>query len=361
MRFAARSRRSRQGLPPGFPVAIALVILLVATGSCYKESNYSPTAPQVAGALTLAIVGGSSSIPADGLSQVTLVATIAANADADKRVITFTTSSGSFVGAAGVTTVDVTAGSDGRALAILQSSQRVGPAIVSAVVKGTPTVSAQLQINFTAPSPDDVLRFVSPPTSAPADGQTVTLFTVAVSPAVSTGTVTFASTAGTFPATPVPIGIDHTATAGLTSPKTIGAASVSATLATSGSTGNGFSRQTPFRFDVALPDVITVVVDSLTVMPGGMVHVTAHFTRQVGQVSANIVAVFSATDAKGAPVGGFVNVTVVQPAASGSDSTATADFLPGANAAPGPITIFAGTDPASVTGSTSITVVKPAG
>jgi hypothetical protein len=343
------------------PLATAFLLTWgLLAGSCYKESNYSPTAPQVAGALTLAVVGGAASIPADGLSQVTLVATIAANADADKRVITFTTSSGSFVGAGGAT-VDVTAGSDGRALAILQSSQQVGPAIVSAVVKGTPTVSAQLQINFTAPSPDNVIRFVSPPASAPADGQTVTLFTVAVSPAVSAGTITFASTAGTFPSTPVPISIDHTATAGLTSPKTIGAASVSATLSTSGSTGNGFSRQTPFRFDVALPDVITVVVDSLTVMPGGMVHVTAHFTRQVGQVSANTVAVFSATDAKGAAVGGFQNVTVVQPAASGSDSTATADFLPGANAAPGPITIFAGTDPASVTGSTSITVVKPAG
>ena len=45
---------------------------LLAVG-CYKESNYSPTAPQVAGALTLTVVGGSSSIPADGLSQLTLV------------------------------------------------------------------------------------------------------------------------------------------------------------------------------------------------------------------------------------------------------------------------------------------------
>ena len=102
----------------------------------------------------------------------------------------------------------------------------------------------------------------------------------------------------------MPIGIDHTATAGLTSPKTIGAASVSATLNTTGGS-NGFSRQTPFRFDVALPNVITVVVDNLTVMPGGMVHVTAHFTRLVGQVTANTVAVFSATDAKGDSVGGL--------------------------------------------------------
>jgi len=325
-------------------------------GSCYKESNYSPTAPQVAGALTLTVVGGSQSIPADGLTQLTLLATIAANADPDKRVITFTTSSGSFVGAAGVTTVDVTAGSDGHALAILQSSQRVGPAIVSAVVKGSAAVSAQLQIQFTAPSADDVIRFVSPPSAAPADGQTVTLFTVAVSPTVSTGTVTFTSTAGTFPSTPVPIGIDHTATAGLTSPKTIGAASVTATINTTGGS-NGFSRQASFRFDAALPNVITVGVDNLTVKPGDMVHVTAHFTRLVGQVSANTVAVFNATDSKGNSVGGFQNVTVVQPAASGSDSTASADFLPGGTAAPGPITITVGTDPPSVTGSIEITVV----
>jgi hypothetical protein len=338
--------------------AILLLIAGIFLGSCYKESNYSPTAPQVAGALSLTVVGGGSSLPADGLSQLTLLATIAANADADKRVITFTTSSGSFVGAAGVTTIDVTAGSDGRALAILRSSQRVETAVVSAVVKGSPTVSAQLQIQFTAPAPDDVIRFVSPPAAAPADGQTVTLFTVLVSPSISTGTVTFASSAGTFPPTPVPIGIDHTATAGLTSPKTIGAASVSATLNTTGGS-NGFSRQTPFRFDIALPNVITVGVDSLTVMPGGKVHVTAHFTRLVGQVTANTVALFSARDANGNDVGGFENVTVVQPAASGSDSTASADFLPGENATPGQVTIFVGTDPPSVVGSTNVTVVKP--
>jgi hypothetical protein len=338
-----------------------MALLLLVTGSCYKQSNYSPTDPQVAGALTLTTADGSQSISADGSSRLTLVARIAADADSDKRVITFTTSSGSFVGAAaGGTTIDVTAGSDGRALAILQSSQRVETAIVTAAVKGSATVSAQLQIRFTAPSPDDVIRFVTAPATAPADGATVTLFTVAVSPAVSTGTVTFTSTAGAFPSTPVPIGIDHTATAGLTSPKTPGVAAVSATLNT-GTGSNGFSRQTSIRFDPALPNVITVVVDSLTVMPGGKVHVTAHFTRPVGQVTANTVAVFSARDAGGNDVGGFENVTVIQPGASASDSIATADYLPGAAAAPGPVTIFAGTDPPSVTGSTTITITKPGG
>ncbi len=349
MRLAARSL-------PGF----LLAVLLLTVGGCYKESNYSPTAPQTAGALTLSTADGSRSIAADGLSRVTLVATIAAGADSDKRTVTFTTTSGTFVGAAGGgTSIDVSAGSDGRALAILQSSQKVETAVVSAAVKGTPSVAAEIQIQFTAPDPNDVLRFVAAPASAPADGATVTLFTVAVSPAMTTGTVTFTSSSGTFPATPVPIGIDHTATAGLTSPKTIGAATVTATLNAPGSGGNGFSRQTSIRFDPALPNVITVQVDNLQVMPGGKVRVTAHFTRPVGQVSANTVATFTARDASGNVIGGFENVTVIQPGTSATDSVATADYLPGPDAAAGPVTITVGTDPASVTGSTTITVVKP--
>jgi hypothetical protein len=348
MRFAERSRKG-----------LLLGVLLLIAGGCYKGSSYSPTDPQVTGALTLAPADGTLSIPADGVSRVTLVATIAADADSDKRVITFTTSSGSFVGApAGSgTTVDVTAGSDGRALVILQSSQTVGTAIVTAAVKGAASVAVQRQIQFTAPNADDVLRFVAAPAAAPADGQTITLFTVAVAPSVSTGTVTFSSTAGTFPSATVPIGIDHTATAGLMSSKTPGVATVSATL--SGGGTNGFSRQVPFRFDVALPNVISVVVDSLTVMPGGKVHVTAHLTRLIGQVTANTVAAFSALDPNGNEVGGFENVTVVQPGASATDSIATADYLPGATARPGPVTITVGTDPPSVTGSTTITVVGP--
>jgi hypothetical protein len=348
MRFAVRSR-----------LGWLLAVLLLAAGGCYKESNYSPTAPQTTGALTLATVDGSRSIAADGLSRVALVATIAAGADSDKRTITFTTPTGSFVGAAGNgATIDVNAGSDGRAIAILQSSQTVGTAVVSAVVKGAAAVGAQVQIQFTAPDANDVLRFVTAPASAPADGATVSLFTVAVSPSISTGTVTFTSSSGAFPPTPVPIGVDHTATAGLTSPKTIGVATVSATLTSAGG-GTGFSRQTSIRFDPALPNVITVQVDNLEVMPGGKVRVTAHFTRPVGQVSANIVATFSAVDASGNPVGSFQNVTVVQPGTSATDSIATADYLPGAGAAPGPVTIVVGTDPPSVTGSTTITV-KPA-
>jgi hypothetical protein len=142
------------------------------------------------------------------------------------------------------------------------------------------------------------------------------------------------------------------------SPKAPGAATVSATLAASGGV-NGFSRQAPIRFEIAFPEIITVQLDNLAIAPGGKAQVTAHFSRRVGQVTANTVAVFNATNSSGGPVGGFENVTVVQPGSSTSDSIATADFLPGASANPGPVTIRVGTDPASVTGSTTITITKP--
>jgi hypothetical protein len=156
------------------------------------------------------------------------------------------------------------------------------------------------------------------------------------------------------------IAIDHTATAGLMSPKTPGAATVSATLAASGGV-NGFSRQTLIRFDTALPEIITVQVDNLELAPGGKTHVTAHFSRRVGLVTANMVALFSATNSSNSPVGGFENVTVVQPGPGTTDSVATADFLPGAAATPGQVTIRVGTDPVSVTGSTMIAITAPGG
>jgi len=353
---APRSDRAPERTPaPARPPRrlLAAALLLLAAG-CYHKNDYLPTAPASASAITLASADGTLSIAADGLSRLTLVAKISADADADKRMVTFTTSTGSLIGAAGSgLTLDVAADSTGRAVVALQSSTKVETAIVTANVKAAPSLAAQLQVSFTAPGPDELLRFVAAPATAPADGATVTLFTVAVSPAVTTGTVAFSSsTGGAFAPSPAPIGIDHTATAGLTSPKTLGAATVVATLP------NGFSRQTQITFVPALPDAITLAVDKASVPASGTIHVTAHLTRLVGLVTANTTVRFSAKDAANGAVGTFINQTVVQPAASGTESTATADFLPGATAVPGPVTITVGTDPPSVVGTTTVTVTS---
>lgn len=349
---------SRRTLPRTLAGSLLATLLSAALlAGCYHKSDYSPSAPAAAGALSLTTADGSFSLPADGVSRLTLVAKIPADADADKRTVTFTTSTGTLVGAPGSgLTLDVPADSQGRAVVDLQSSTRVETAIVTASVKGAANVAAQLQIAFTAPNPNDLLRFVNAPQTAPADGATVSLFTVAVAPSVTTGTVTFSSsTGGTFSPNPAPIGLDHTATSGLTSPKTLGTATVVATLSTGG-TGNGFSRQTIITFVAALPDAITITVDNASIPASGTVQLTAHLTRLTGVVTANTAVVWSARDASGNAVGTFVNQTVAQPAASGTEATATATYSPGAGTAPGPITITAGTNPPSVTGSTTITV-----
>jgi len=346
---------SRRSLLPRTLFSVLAAALLAA--GCYHKNDYLPTAPASAGALALSTADGSLSLPADGVSRLTLIAKISADADADKRTVTFTTSTGGLVGASGSgLTLDVPADSQGRAVVALQSSMKVETAIVTASVKGAPSIAAQLQIAFTAPSPNDLLRFVAAPATAPADGATVSLFTVAVSPSVSTGTVAFSSsTGGTFSPNPAPIGLDHTATSGLVSPKTLGTATVVATLSTGG-TGSGFSRQTLITFVPALPDAITLTVDNAAVPASGTVRLTAHLTRLTGVVTANTAVRWSARDASGNAVGTFVNQTVAQPAASNTEATATADYRPGAATAPGPITITAGTYPPSVTGSTTITV-----
>ncbi|HVT60048.1 MAG TPA: hypothetical protein VHR45_16830 [Thermoanaerobaculia bacterium] len=351
-----RPRRLAAAVPRSRLPLLLAGVLLVAT-SCYNKSDYSPTSPRGAGALTLTTLDGTLSIAADGQSRLTLVATISADADQDKRTVSFTTSSGTFVGATANsgTTINAAAGSDGRALVQLQSSQRVETAIVSATIINAANVAARLQISFTAPSPDSIMRFAAAPASAPADGQTVSSFTVAVSPTVATGSVAFSSTVGTFSPATAPIGVDHTATAGLPSPPAAGIATVTATL-TPGSGGSGFSRQTQIRFTSALPEVITLSVDNLVVMPGGKVHVIAHMTRAVGVVTPNTVAVFRAQDVNKNPVGDFQNVTVVQPGASSLESVASADFLPGSSIGPGPVTLTVGTNPPSVVGSATITV-----
>ncbi len=158
-----------------------------------------------------------------------------------------------------------------------------------------------------------------------------------------------ATAGGAFAPASSPIGVNHTATAGLTSLSHVGTVTVTATLGGAGAS-NGFSRSTQIVFESALPDIITVSLSALTVAKGGSIKVTAHLTRSVGLVTANTVATFSSTG------GGFENQSLVQPAAGGVESQATADFLPGANATAGPITITVGTNPPSVAGSAVVTV-----
>ena len=252
--------------------------------------------------------------------------------------------------------VAVAADNTGMATIELRSAQQVGSAIVTAQIQNATGVSRTITVNFTAADPNAVIDFVAAPTSAPADGATISSFTVQLSPALPLGTqVQFQATAGRFQ--PENAGsVTRTAdgsyrvTADLASPTTIGSGRVTATA-------NNVSRQTTINFERALPDLITVATNgTFTITPSTSagVTVTGTFLRNIGTVTAGTVATFRATTSSGASIGFFRDVTTVSAA-----GTATATFLVGETDYRGPVTITVGAQGTSVTGTTGLTVVDP--
>jgi hypothetical protein len=163
--------------------------------------------------------------------------------------------------------VPVAADVTGTATIELQSAQQVGSAVVTAQVQNVIGLSRQLTISFTAADPDSVIQFVAPPASAPADGATVSTFTVQLSPSLPLGTqVQFQATAGLFQpenAATVSRTADgsYQVSASLASPSAIGTGRVTATA-------NNVSRQTTIEFQRAYPNVITVATNgTFTVTP----------------------------------------------------------------------------------------------
>lgn len=340
-----------------------LTLLLLAAGllcanRCYESSDFDPTPALIEQALSLSTEGGATTLPADGISRLRIIAQITPEADLDKRTIVFTTSAGALVGGAdgGGGAREVEAGADGQATIELQSSQQVEEAVVKASVKEVAGLTRQILIAFVAADPDEVIRFTVQPATAPADGMTLSAFTVALSPSLPLGTeVSFQTTLGSFApegATTVtrPADASFTATADLMSPSTLGTARIRATA-------HQVTREATLGFVRALPDRITVTTGGTVEVPAsatGAVTVTATFLREVGDVTAGTVATFSATGDGGAPVGSFRGVEVV-----GTNGQAAADFMPGETEYRGPVTLTVGAEGSTVTGTAQVQVVDP--
>lgn len=334
-------------------------LTMLAAACDYDKADYSPTAPNLAEVLTIAVVGGSS-VPADGFSRLRIEARFGGAPALDRRGVIFSTSNGTLDGGEAVSSCagcrKVMADETGRAAIDLVASQRVGSAQVSAASEHTPGIVANLIVEFVAADPDGTVRFVAAPTRAPADGATLTPFVVEVSPSVpaSARQVSFAttSTAGFAPAgattvSSVPVDGGGRATADLRSPGTIGSAQVSATV-------NGVTRSTSIQFERALPNAITVAVDD-PIAPAALdtkITVTATLRRDVGSVTDGTVGTFSATRAGGATVGIFSNVGV---SAAG---VVTAEFLPQTTEA-GTVTVTVGAQGTAVTGTVQVVLTAP--
>lgn len=329
---------------------------LLAAGGCYEKKDFGPTAPDVRQALTLSTAGGVTSLPADGLSRLRIVAQISPDADPDKRTVTFSSSAGTLIGTASNGVVEVPADLSGLATIELRSALQVGDAVVTAGIKGVDGLTRSLVISFVPANGDELIRFVAAPSSAPADGASTSAFTVRIAPSFPAGTmVKFQTSAGTFQPGDLTMidataAADFTASADLKSPASLGAARISATV-------GGLSRETTVNFTRALPNRITVSTNGTFALPPSTstgASVIGTFLRDLGKVTEGTVATFRATTDAGAAIGFFNDISTVK-----SDGTATATFLPGQTTYRGRVTITVGADGTAVNGTTQIEIVDP--
>lgn len=320
---------------------LALGLALAAALGCdsgYDRNEFNtPTDP---GAQFLQLSAQGSSLPADGVSQVILTATI--SPDSLKRDVIFTTTAGTLVGGTGTTDTErtVTVNSSGQASIQLRSSLTPGTARVTATVKDATQVAQSVNITFSVPGADDLIQFTAAPSSAPADGATPTTFIVRISPQIPSGsrTVQFQTTAGSFVRggtdqdETVPATANDTATILLFSPTDVGEGIVRATLA-------GVSREVRIRFDRANPDSIVLSMSKTTVKDNEEVTVTATLLRTLGTVTKDTPVTFEATqDDNDDKVFGFFNSSVALTDATG---VATITFTPGGSGYTGPATMTA--------------------
>lgn len=337
--------------------ALALAALLLTAGRCYKEEDFSPTAPPTQNALVLSTATGATTLPADGVSRLRIVAQISPDASPDRRTVVFSATAGTLIGTAANGTVAVPADGSGRATIELQSAQQVGESVVTAGIQGVAGVTRQLTLSFVPANLDDVLQFTAAPASAPADGASISSFTVKLAPTLPVGTqVTFTTTAGTLQPGDVSsltltADASYTVTADLKSAAAIGPARVTATA-------RNVSRQATIQFQRALPDRITVSTNGTsTVAPSGSAGVTvvATFLRDLGAVTPGTVATFRAQRQNGGAVGFFRDVSTV------ANGQATATFIPGETTQGGRVNLIVGAEGTAVTGSTTIELVVPGG
>jgi hypothetical protein len=346
---------------PKLALALALLAAGLLTASrCYDKNAYEPTAPGTVDALTLTTADGSTSLPADGVSRLVLVARLSPDSAPDRRTVVFSASAGTLIGGAagtgGARTVDADA--TGTAVIQLQSAQQVETAEVTASVEQVPGLTKRLLIDFIVADPNDVVRFVAAPAHAPADGATLSTFRVQVSAALPAGSmVSFAALPGAFApenTSPVsrPVDGSNTAAADLVSPSTLGSGRVTATA-------NNVTREVSIQFDRALPNLITVSTQGKFQVKADNVDtatVVGTFLRDIGQVTEGTVATFRATDDAGQSVGFFRDVGTVS-GPTGRQATAT--FLAGDTTYRGRVTITVGADGSSVIGTADVEIVDP--
>jgi hypothetical protein len=187
----------------GCPVAGAVACcLLLGAAACHQPEDYflGPSqADQV-----LAVTLSATTLPADGISRLTITAQLDPRTDLDKRNVTFTTTAGSLI-ADGKEGPSITAPADtnGTAVVELRSSTAAATARIDVTVA---SVSRAASVEFVRLAREELFEVATSGTSVPADGFSTIVITVTVK---RLGTpqqrqVRFETSAGTFNASGQP-------------------------------------------------------------------------------------------------------------------------------------------------------------
>lgn len=276
-----------------------------------------------------------------GTSTTEIRVHIDPNLEGEDRRVTFSTSLSRFVfGSGDGKTRQVLADKDGVAKVTLESPEGGGEVVVTATVRG---FSLEETIRFfVQPS----ISFVRPPTSAPADGETQSRFSVRIVSELERAenlSLEFVTTAGTLISgdqegqrLTLMAGMQDTLGILLRSPRQVGAALVTASI------GGNLSDETSIIFDVAPPDSIVVAIDpeKFQLRPNDQTTLQATLIRAPGrgQATEGLSVSFFAADSLGNAISRsrFFNVTT-----SNANGIATAIFTPDGSPYRGLVTITA--------------------
>ena len=309
--------------------------------------------------VTLSVVGGATSLPADGVSTLEFRAQIAPEDVTRGRTVTLSTTMGMLVGATDSgTSIEVVPDAAGTASAFLRSSTVVGAAIVAAqVMNGSDAVgaAAQLRIDFVPADAADIVRFVEAPTSAPADGATASRFSVRVADSLSAAQrmVMFRTTAGSF-AKPggdqtamADAGADGLASVLLYSPGKATAARLTAEVA-------GFEATTDIDFVTAAAERIFVTIDHSELAQNATAMVEVVLARSVGTPSEGTVVEPVALDVDDTGFGTFTGLP-----RSDAMGKVTLTFRADGDATPGRAKIRITAEGSSAVGEVEFELVPP--
>ena len=282
------------------------------------------------------------SLPADGFTSAQVVAEIDPRTNERFRDIAFSTTLGSFPAgtSTGARTIVASADASGRAVVVLRSAAQAGTATVTAEIRDGDKVKASqsVEVPFEGVAASTVVTIDVSAASAPADGASITNVVARVASALPSEqrTVSFTTTAGTLgggssTTAQVRAGSDDLATVGLTSPRTTGLATVTASV-------NDLTARRTVEFTTALPDDVTLVVSGSFRLPASFATkavLRAQLLRDIGTVSKGTEVAFTATnDSSGNTFGYWSGET-----RSDASGLVNAEFTPGTTTERGEATL----------------------